>query len=95
MIRRAVAFKADDVTARLVWMNDTDIDSVLGDADLRMCVVAGRLEAREKPPFEVAVWFPPSLPPVLDGAAGCVFEELFEHTHAALLAFGHDLRGIK
>jgi len=42
MIRRAVAFEADDVAAGLVWMNDTDIDTILSDADLRMCDVAGR-----------------------------------------------------
>ena len=95
MICRTVAFEADDVAAGLVWMNDTYIDSVLGDADLRMCDVAGRLKAPEKPPFEIAVWFLPSLPPVLDGAAGRVFEKLFEHPYAALLAFRHDLRGIK
>src|SRR6266403_1317740 len=95
MIRRTVAFEADDVAAGLVWMNDTYIDSVLGDADLRMCDVAGRLKTREKPPFEIAVWLLPGLPPVLDGAARRVFQEFLEHAHAALLAFGHDLRGIK
>ena len=46
MIRRTVAFEADNVAAGLVWMNDTYIDSVLGDADLqKLGLSAGDLDA--------------------------------------------------
>ena len=72
MIGRAVAFKAEDVAAWLIWVNDADIDTVLGNSDLRMSDIAGGLKPCQKPPLEITIRLLTGCPPVLDSAAGRV-----------------------
>ena len=44
MIGSAVAFQAKNVIARFVGMYDSDIDAILGNANLRVGIVSGGIK---------------------------------------------------
>src|ERR1700733_104236 len=95
MIRGAVALQADNAIARLIQVNDANIDPILRHSHLGMCIIACSLERCQEPALEIAIGLLPGLAAMLETANGRIFQKLLENTHAALLSVSHDLRMVE